>query len=517
MKMAWWTATALVVASVPAFGQETTAAWLARARTAVGYDRIAAHPGGIQATGTATLAGLDARYSLLFAGDRSCVQSITGPISVLTAMNGKSVWITDIGGESREVSSADRESSVMTLAMMNYSYLGERSPLAFELDAEKGTDAAAALAFTLSGGRTKGTLLIDRSSGLPLEWSFGAGASSQTVTLSDYKEFDGLRLPGSIVTSGSDGMGARVTIDSIAEAPTFIRSPYEMVGGIPADTQFDPAVSPKLEVVKAPTGHVLVHPLVNGKDVGWFIFDTGAGANVISTPVIGELGLEGFGEVGANGVGGDSKAVFCRPATLTLGPVTMEEPLMVGIDLSFLEQHMGRKIAGLVGYNLLARVTAKVDMVTPAIEIHDPATFDDAGVRWEELVIDQRVPYVRAKFEDHEGLFRLDTGVGSGTVSMHEPAVRELKLLEGRETKDSKAGGVGGYVNIKSGELAWFEIAGKRTEKVEADFATEAKGSFADPWSMGNIGGGLLRPWVLVMDYTKGRIGFIERAPASTP
>jgi hypothetical protein len=132
-------------------------------------------------------------------------------------------------------------------------------------------------------------------------------------------------------------------------------------------------------------------------------------------------------------------------------------------------------------------------------------------VRWETLVIDQRIPHVRAKFEGHEGLFRLDTGVGSGTVSMHEPAVRELKLLEGRETTDAKAGGVGGFESVKSGELAWFEIAGKRMEKVKADFATEAKGAFADPWSLGNIGGGLLRPWVLVTDYTRGRVGFVER------
>lgn len=513
MLRAWWTATAAVAwLSGSALGAETAAEVLTKVREAVGYARVAAHPAGIQATGKANFAGTEAQYSLLFAGDASSIQSLVGPITTVAAVDGESVWITDIGGETRAVSGADRENNLLGLSMLSYSYLGEWSPLDFTLDEGESGEQEVALEFQVRGGRVSGTLLVSRAKWLPMKWTYTLGAATSKVELGDYREFDGLKLPGKMVTKTASGMETRSSITSIAEAPTFVRSPYEMVGGVPADTHFDASVSPVLDVVKSPTGHILVHPLVNGKDVGWFIFDTGAGANVISTPVIGELGLEAFGEVSAKGVGGDSSAVFCRPATLSLGPVTIEEPLMVGIDLSFLEQHMGRKIAGLVGYNLLARVTAKVDMVTPAIEIHDPARFDDAGVRWEDLVIDQRLPHVRAKFEGHEGLFRLDTGVGSGTVSMHEPAVRELKLLEGRETKEGKAGGVGGFVAVRSGELAWIEIAGKRMEKMEADFATEAKGAFADPWALGNIGGGLLRSWVLVMDYTKGRIGFIERA-----
>jgi hypothetical protein len=46
---------------------------------------------------------------------------------------------------------------------------------------------------------------------------------------------------------------------------------------------------------------------VNGEDLGWFLFDSGAGINCISNEVV--KGLEGpFGEIGARGVGGP-----CRP------------------------------------------------------------------------------------------------------------------------------------------------------------------------------------------------------------
>jgi len=44
-------------------------------------------------------------------------------------------------------------------------------------------------------------------------------------------------------------------------------------------------------VKRAPTGHPLVKPVVNGQDTGWFIFDTGAGIGCVSTPHVESLVL----------------------------------------------------------------------------------------------------------------------------------------------------------------------------------------------------------------------------------
>ena len=507
----------------------TAAEALDRVRQAVGYDRLAVHPGGIHATGTSTLAGLDCTYSLLFAGDRQCVQRHDGPISIAAALDGDTVWIADIGGEVRAVSHSDSERAMIGLLMVTPGYLADSSPLDFQLapsatrstpatsdaSAPDSADAAAhfPLAFRMLDGEMSGTLHLDRETWLPASWSYTEGPNLNTVTLGDHRDFDGLKLPGSIVTLGGSGFGSTVTIENIADAPTFVRSPYEMppaAGGL-GDIAFDPQVSATLEIVKAPTGHLLVHPLVNGKDVGWFIFDTGAGYGVLSTPVAAELGLESFGELPATGVGGVTKASLCRPQSLTLGPMTMRDPLMVNLDLSFLEQYMGRRIAGLVGYSLLMRSVAHIDMLAPAISLHDPATFDDPTIPWQRLVIDQRVPHVEAAFEDHAGLFRLDTGAAQMSVSMHAPAVERLNLLAGRETVSAMAGGVGGMVPVKRGSLAWFELGGLRTENVSAEFATQAVGAFADPYSLGNIGGVLLQPFVLVTDYPHNRIAFVRR------
>jgi hypothetical protein len=181
-----------------------------------------------------------------------------------------------------------------------------------------------------------------------------------------------MKFPARVERGGSNGMNMTVTIERASDAPVFFRSPYEPVLSPPDDITFDTAVPAALEIKKAPTGHLLVHPLVDGKDVGWFIFDTGAGANILEKRAAETLQIEQYGEIPAVGVGGVKMSHVCRPETLRVGPATMLKPQMIVMDLAFLDQHMGEKVAGIVGYGILHRTVAKVDMETPAVELHDP-------------------------------------------------------------------------------------------------------------------------------------------------
>ena len=94
---------------------------------------------------------------------------------------------------------------------------------------------------------------------------------------------------------------------------------------------------------------------------------------------------------------------------------------------------------------------------------------------------------------------------------MHFEAVRDLALLEGRETRPGQTGGVGGQVATREGACERFELGGHVFEGLDAAFATEAVGAFADAYVLGNIGGKLLEPFVLVFDYPGERLGFVPR------
>jgi len=278
----------------------------------------------------------------------------------------------------------------------------------------------------------------------------------------------------------------------------------------PGAASFDPAVAPELQVLRARTGHLLVKPVVNGHDAGWFIFDTGAGICCVSTPHVERLGLAAAGSLTAVGVGGGEGAALWRAQSLQLGPLTLRDHPLMATDFSFLREHLGEEIAGVIGYGVLARCVAELDLVAPRIALRDPAGYALGSGAWARMSLEGRVPSVEASYEGRTGSFRLDTGSNS-VVTFHEPAVRTGRLLEGRETSAARLGGVGGFVPARRGRLASFELGGVVQRDLPADFALEPKGTFADATRTGNIGGGLLQPFVLVLDYGGERLALQPR------
>src|SRR6185503_4630864 len=123
------------------------------------------------------------------------------------------------------------------------------------------------------------------------------------------------------------------------------------------------------------SGHLLVEPLVEDESVGAFIFDTGAGGMTIDPKVADELGLAELGEVVAVGMAGRTTTSFRRGKRFELGPLVLSDPVFIELDLGFLEPIFGCKIAGIVGYDLLARCVAEIETHTPRIALFDPARY----------------------------------------------------------------------------------------------------------------------------------------------
>lgn len=315
-------------------------------------------------------------------------------------------------------------------------------------------------------------------------------------------------MPASIVFATGHGGDNTMTIT----AARLIRAGPErfaMPKTAPAPRRFDPAAPDALEIKKAPSGHLLVSAAWDDADPGWFIFDTGAGMNCIDTSIISERGLEKIGEVPAMGVGGAVTSPFVRPNSLRVGPLTLESPLCVGLDLRGLSLYMGEPILGIVGYNTIACAVAEIDTVTPAVSLHNPATFALAHGEWSPMMLYGRHPCFDGFVEGKPALFKIDTGANRTTV--HYRAVTDMQLLVGRETKPSKMGGVGGFVDSAQGIVALLEFAGARHENVTVDFAKENKGALADPYIAVNVGGALIADYRLVLDYQNHRAALIKR------
>ena len=317
-------------------------------------------------------------------------------------------------------------------------------------------------------------------------------------------------MPGAPGATGAPGApGARLGSDS-SGAPLTRHDP---AASREESATFDPGRPAALEVRRAPTGHLLVRAAINGVPAGWFIFDTGAGMCVVSSPHLAEFGLTPDGTIAANGVVGGTSASLTRAERLELGPLTLRDHPLLVTDLSFLRDYLGEEVAGVIGFGVLSRCVAEIDPLESRIALFDPAGYRLEGTSWLPVELEDRIPAVRARFEDREGLFHIDTGANGG-VSFTSRAVERWKLLEDRELQDAKLGGVGGFVAAKRGNLAWFELGGLRQQAVSATFPLESKGVLGGERIDGSLGAEVLRPFLLITDLGARRVAFRARAPA---
>jgi hypothetical protein len=250
---------------------------------------------------------------------------------------------------------------------------------------------------------------------------------------------------------------------------------------------------------------------VNGKDVGWFILDSGAGALCIDPKVAEELSLERIGEIPVVGIGGLVMSPVRRSSTFSVGQVTLQRPVFVTLDLAMIGQAFGVKLAGICGYDLLARSVLEIDASAGLVSVYAPAVSPSQSATWTKILLDGKHPIVEAKFEgDRKGWFRLDTGANN-SVTFHSEWVRRLDLLKGRETRPDALGGIGGISEARSGIIDWFELGGHKFDKPTVSFSLDDDGPLADPYTVGNIGQVFLRPFRILFDYANERIAFIRK------
>lgn len=510
-------ALALFAASCPSLGQddapekvrpaEELAAVLDSVRDAVGWNAFAEARGELRLAGDNHVQGVEGTFELLFTSRGEFVRETRGKFAATYGFDGKTVWSRDRGGLTREVVMENRDITLLEHWVTTGYWLDAAAPVERELLEGEGTR----LRLSIPDAPTHMILALDGESGLPSTLTYDAGSGDYVWGFADWKRVGALRVPHTLTSSDSGGLTDTFRATEAGKAPAFLRSPYGFHPSGANDVAYDATAQGPLESKLLASGHVIVKPRVDGKEVGWFIFDTGAGAMCIDPKLADELELPAFGEETVVGVAGKTTSCFRESKTLTLGPTTMLEPYYIEVDLSFLEQYFKVKIAGIIGYDYIARTVVELELATGAIATYLPAEYELAEGEWVPLQIDENHPVVPASFEgDHTGPFKLDTGA-DGTVTFHAPTVDRLKLLEGRDLQEGMSMGVGGSGKSYSGKIAWFELGGHRFDNPRVGFSQVEAGALRDAYTMGNIGHGFLRPFRLIFDYPHRRIAFVPR------
>ncbi|HSI73268.1 MAG TPA: aspartyl protease family protein [Fimbriimonas sp.] len=415
--------------------------------------------------------------------------------------DGRRVWEADRTGATRVLSFGEADTQLVQGALITNSWL-KKGAGDVNLDADGKT-----LNVKLKGSEIEQAVQIGANA-MPKLMTYTGAAGKVEVDLDNWSTTPAGKLP--LKLTWKEG-GVEQTLDgtTVRAEPTK-PSAFEMPQWTAKDTIFDKAKSESVETKRLPSGHIIVKPLINGKDVGWFIFDSGADGMCIDTGAANELGLMQIGEVPAVGIGGVVKTPFRSVKEFTLGPTTIKNLMFVQLDLADISKVIKLKLGGIVGYEVFRRSVVEMDVLKPLVSLYDPAAYRTPQ-KWTPIRFDGGNFAVEALFEGgRKGWFRFDTGA-AGTVAFHGPFVEKLKLLEGREVQKTMEGGVGGMREARRGKIAYFELAGHRFENPIANFSISKDGAFHNHWLVGNIGQVFMEPFVLVFDYPNSRMALVPR------
>lgn len=497
---------------------------LDRVRQATGHSAMRDWDRGILLEGHGQAVGLESRFAFTLMADGRFRTETTSELPTIEGFDGEEGWRVGFGGMPAPVDSFELEIMLLSSWIVGGRWLDPNCPLEITALSGRSDEESQALQLALPEGTMQAVVDLDPSTMLPVKLTWCVVTHKGSVALDAershtvYEDFRWVKgrsssflFPHRIITV-QEGMTNTVAVDRLLEAPADSAESCVPVTERPEDTHFDDQKPADVEMTRLPSGHLLIHPLVDGKDVGWFLFDTGAGMNVIDTAAAEELGLRKMGEVAASGIGGVVMLPFRKAHSLELGPVTIDYPLFLDVDLGFITKAFGKKIGGIIGHGLLTRCLVELDIADEKLSFHPPGIWDRRKEDWQEIsfmsndmVMTGTIPNGR------EGRFILDTGAG-GTVSFHSSFVSREELFgESGGMPAGFSGGVGGMVAQYGGTIDWFEFGGRRFEDLSVVLTENDESTLMDQCSHGLIGNALMSRFTMLISYPGKRIAFLEK------
>jgi hypothetical protein len=241
-----------------------------------------------------------------------------------------------------------------------------------------------------------------------------------------------------------------------------------------------------------------------------FLFDTGAGASVLSARRAAALNLKQVDSVTATGVGGDVEGSLAKGVSLAVPGVTVlnQRLVLLPIDFPFCE---ARDIEGIIGYDFIKEFVVEINYDTRRISFFDPSTYHYRA-RGEVLPLTiAGTPRVRMKIAlpgeaPIEGLFEIDTG-SDGVLTVNSPFVKRHELLKALGAQQSnKDQGLGGESQRVDTRLGYMQLGRFKIAAPIVGLSVDVKGAMAVEDNDGPIGNEILSRFKVTVDYSRQRM-----------
>src|SRR4051812_14483915 len=125
---------------------------------------------------------------------------------------------------------------------------------------------------------------------------------------------------------------------------------------------------------------IILQARVNGSKPLDFILDTGASGTVISQNAAKSLGLKAESEGSASTQGGEIEAASIKNARIGIGTAgELRNVTLAAIRLNGLEAGMGRRVDGILGYDVFEKYVVEIDYVSKIVRLYEPRSYKYSG------------------------------------------------------------------------------------------------------------------------------------------
>ena len=336
----------------------------------------------------------------------------------------------------------------------------------------------------------------------------------------DHREVDGLRLPFRVATANGDPRFDRVTefaTIALDEAPP--QAVFDVPGQVFGDVAFTNGGTSARLPMAIHNNHVFVGVEVDGHPLR-FMLDTG-GVNLVATAAARRIGLASLGAIEARGPGDKSVASgFARAERIVIGgAVVLVRQLLRVLDMPGFDDVEGVQVDGVLGVELFKRLVVQIDYARRELLLADSPSFvAPPAAHSSAITFFGHFPGIAGEIDGVAGQFWLDTGNRGGLVLL-VPFVEANGLHEryAASAPTTIGWGIGGRAEgrlARGGRLVLGDVV---VEAPVLRLPADNGGALAMRHVAGNIGGEILRRFVVTFDYARRVVHLEADAAAAQP
>ncbi len=233
------------------------------------------------------------------------------------------------------------------------------------------------------------------------------------------------------------------------------------------------------------------------------MLDSGAGMTVVDRAFAESIGLKGSRVIKVQGAAAVVSGEVASGVALTAGGLRLEGINILILDLSAVERGIGRPIPVLLGRDAFKAGIVSIDFPRRRILFSDRAGFrPPSGAARLALGEHNDIPVIEIGIAGAPVRAQLDLGNG-GTLVVSKPAWASRPELAGLRHAEGQVGGVGGMKPSRAVTLPEVTIGAMRFTGVPATFNEDPA---ALPATGANVGIGMLKPFVLTIDWAGGAL-----------